>query len=91
MSPDQIEDEIHFMLDCKAYEGLREKMYDEISRRTQQKVDVRNRRADREKLLDTLIGRGIEGFRVEILKATMSYIVRASKVRKRYSGEQEIE
>ena len=50
----QVEDEMHFLLDCGVYEAARESMYDDIFRATGHKLDVRLMRNDRTWMMDVL-------------------------------------
>ena len=91
LSCDQVEDEAHFLLDCGVYNVVRERMFDEIFQRTGHQLDVRLMKDNREWMMDTLIGHGLVDYRVEVLKAVMRYVVRASRIRKQYSGEKEVD
>jgi len=88
---DQVEDEAHFLLDCGVYNVVRERMFEEIFQRTGHHVDVRLMKDNREWMMDTLIGHGLIKYRIEVLKAVMRYVVRASRIRRQYSGEKEVE
>ena len=65
LSCDQVEDEVHFLLDCGVYNVVRERMYEEIFQRTGHDID------NKEWMMDTLIGHGVTKCRIEILKAVM--------------------
>ena len=90
MSRHQVEDEIHFLLDCEVYDEVRKRMYEEISRATGHELDVRLMKDNRTWMLDVLIGHGITKYRQEILHAVMSYIAKASRIRREYSGDKEV-
>ena len=87
----QVEDEMHFLLDCGVYDAARESMYDDIFRATGHKLDVRLMRNDRTWMMDVLIGHGLKKFRQEILRAVMKYLAQANRIRKEYSGNREVE
>ena len=67
----QVEDEMHFLLDCGVYDVARERTYVDIFRKTGHKLDVRLMRNDRTWMMDVLIGHGLKKFRQEILRAVM--------------------
>ena len=81
----QVEDEMHFLLDCGVYDVARERMYDDTFRATGHKLDVRRMRNDRTWMMDVLIGHG-KKFQQEILRAVMKYVAQANRVRKEYSS-----
>ena len=87
----EVEDEMHFLLDCGVYDAARESMYDDIFRATGHKLDVRLMRNDRTWMMDVLIGHGLKKFRQEILRAVMKYLAQANRIRKEYSGNREVE
>ena len=89
LSCDQVEDEAHFLLDCGVYNVVRERMYEEIFQRTGHDIDVRLMKDNKEWMMDTLIGHGLTKYRIEILKAVMRYVTKASRIRRQYSGERE--
>lgn len=86
LSKDQVEDEMHFLLDCSVYNVAREQMYDEIFRATGHKLDVRWMKDNRTWTMDVLLGHGLKTFRQETLKAVMRFLTHASRIRKEYSG-----
>ena len=53
----EVEDEMHFLLDCGVYDRARERMHDEIFRAT-----GRLMRSDRTWMTDVLIGHGLKKF-----------------------------
>ena len=67
----EVEDEMHFLLDCGVYDTARERMYDEIFRATGHKLDVRLMRNGSTWMMDVLIGHGLKKFIQEILRAVM--------------------
>ena len=91
LSQNQVEDEMHFLLDCVVYNAARERMYDEIFRATGHKLDVRLMKVDRTWMMDVLLGHGLKTFRQEILKAVMKFLAQANRIRKEYSGNREVE
>ena len=51
----QIEDEQHFLLECKMYESVRVKMYMEIAQTTNGKYEMHRMKNDKQWMMDALI------------------------------------
>ena len=79
----KVEDERHFVLECAAYEELREKLFDEIYVLTEGQYNMGLMIDDQEWMLDALIGHGVSN-KLKSRRVVMRFIKGAMIIRSRY-------
>jgi len=83
----QVENEQHFLLECKVYESVRQRMYKEIAQVTDDKYDMHMMKDNKEWMMDALIGHGLPDKTTEIIEIVLKCLNTLVKVRERYTNE----
>ena len=76
----QVEDEQHFLLECSGYDEARHDLYKDLK---EEKYNIQPVIGDKKKLLNALIGEGLEGRTRHVVEIVMKYIKRINTIRKR--------
>ena len=83
-STNQVEDEMHFLLDCSVYDGVRQNLYNKLDN---EKYDIKIAGGDKMKLLNVLIGEETRRQSRRVTQIIMRYIQRIAAIRNRYANK----